>query len=228
VIGLVTLVSQLVARGGDEIDARQAGLQALNEFIGRWNGAGGPDKPKPDPKDPTWQETLDWCWRFKGSDAWLSLNIKDGKYVQSAEIRYAPDKKAYTMRLVDAKKRPLEFTGRLDKGYLTFERVDANGETQQLVMNIAAEGVRFVYRYAVRPKGRTIFTKVYQVGASKEGESLGASAKKNECIVTGGLGTIPVTYMGETFYVCCTGCRDAFNEDPAKFVKAYNEKKNKN
>ena len=46
--------------------------------------------------------------------------------------------------------------------------------------------------------------------------------------MTGGLGTIPVTYMGETFYVCCTGCRDAFNEDPAKFVKAYKEKKNKN
>jgi hypothetical protein len=117
------------------------------------------------------------------------------------------------MRLVDAKKQPLDFTGRLEKGYLTFDRVDAaTGETQQLIMNTAAEGVRFVYRYAIRPKGRTIFTKVYQVGASKEGESLGAAAKKNECIVTGGLGTIPVTYMGETFYVCCTGCRDAFNE----------------
>ena len=33
--------------------------------------------------------------------------------------------------------------------------------------------------------------------------------------------------MGETFYVCCTGCRDAFNEDPAKFVKEYKKKKEK-
>src|SRR5437763_1789938 len=61
----------------------------------------------------------------------------------------------------------------------------------------------------------------------KEGESLGTTGKKNECIVTGGLGTIAVTYMGETFYVCCTGCRDAFNEEPAKFVKAFKEKKGK-
>ena len=86
-IGLAGLVFGLAARGDDEMDARRAGLQALNEFIGRWNGAGGPDKPKPDPKDPTWQETLDWCWRFKGTDAWLSLNVKDGKYVQA--LRFA-------------------------------------------------------------------------------------------------------------------------------------------
>jgi hypothetical protein len=217
------------ARAGDEADAKRAGLQALNEFIGTWNGAGGPDKPKPDPKDPIWNETLEWCWRFKGADSWLSLSVKEGKYVAGGEIRYEPATKQYTLRLTDAKKQVQVFTGKLDKGYLTFERTDTvSGDTQQLVMNTAADGVRFVYRYAVRPKGRSVFTKVYQVGASKEGEALGAAAKKNECIVTGGLGTIPVMYMGETFYVCCSGCRDAFNEEPAKFVQAYKEKKSKN
>ena len=70
-----------------------------------------------------------------------------------------------------------------------------------------------------------MFTKVYQVAASKMGESLAASGKKNECIVTGGTGTIPVSFMGETFYVCCSGCRDAFNEEPAKYVAAFKEKK---
>jgi YHS domain-containing protein len=59
------------------------------------------------------------------------------------------------------------------------------------------------------------------------GESLAASGKKNECIVTGGTGTIAVTFMGETFYVCCSGCRDAFNEEPAKYVAAFKEKKKK-
>lgn len=225
---LAVVVSATAAAAADETEARRAGLQALSEFIGVWNGNGGPDKPRIDPKDPVWKETLDWSWRFKGDDCWLSLKVIDGKHVSSAEIRFLPQKNKYRLKLIDAKKQSMEFEGKLDKGYLTFERSDsASGDTQQLVMNTAAEGIRFVYRYAVKPKGRTVFNKVYQVGASKEGESLGTSVKKNECIVTGGLGTMTVSYMGETYYVCCSGCRDAFNEDPAKFVKEYKEKKNK-
>jgi hypothetical protein len=59
------------------------------------------------------------------------------------------------------------------------------------------------------------------------GESLGAREKKNECIVTGGLGTIAVSYKGQTYHVCCSGCRDAFNDDPEKFIKAFEEAKKK-
>jgi hypothetical protein len=209
----------------DDASERRAGLQLLNEFIGVWDGAGGPDKPRPEPKDPVWNETIDWSWRFRGDEAWLEFKVKNGKHVAGGEVRYLPRTKSYSLRLLDAGKKPHEYSGRLEKGYLVFERTDASGETQQLTMNAAGDGARFVYRYAVRPKGRTVFAKVYQVAASKQGESLGAAANKNECIVTGGLGTMAVMYMGETFYVCCTGCRDAFNEEPAKYVKAYKEKK---
>jgi len=48
-----------------------------------------------------------------------------------------------------------------------------------------------------------------------------------ECVVTGGLGTATVTYMGKTYFVCCTGCRDEFNSDPAKYVKDFEAKKAK-
>ncbi len=211
-------------------DVSKAALQALNDYIGNWKGAGGPDKPRPGPNDSTWAETIAWSWRFKGDDAWLTFTVKDGKYLRGGEVRYLSARKVYHLTATDAKKQTLEFDGKLDpKGYLVFERVDrASGETQQLTMNSAADGVRFIYRYATKPKGNTLFTRRYLVAATKEGESLGAAAKKNECVVTGGLGTIPVTYRGETFYVCCTGCRDAFNEDPAKFIKEFQEKKKKN
>jgi YHS domain-containing protein len=42
--------------------------------------------------------------------------------------------------------------------------------------------------------------------------------------VTGGKGTIPVTYQGETYYVCCTGCRDLFNDDPETVLAEYRER----
>ena len=51
--------------------------------------------------------------------------------------------------------------------------------------------------------------------------------KAPECVVSGGRGTTPVQYMGETFYVCCSGCADAFKENPKKYVEEFKAKKKK-
>lgn len=218
-----------VAAASPAQDGGRAAMQKFNDFIGEWNGVGGPDRPKPDSRD-TWKESVSWSWKFHGKDAWLTFSIKDGKYLKSGELRAKPDGKTYELTIIDAKDQKSVFTGkRDDKGYLTVESVDAaTGDTQQMVMNTAAEGVRFVYRFSVKPKGRTTFTKVYQVAATRDGEALGlASARKrgNECIVTGGLGTITVSYQGKTYYVCCTGCKDAFESDPEKYIREAEKKK---
>ena len=44
-------------------------------------------------------------------------------------------------------------------------------------------------------------------------------------LVTVGLGTIEVTHNGQTYHVCCTGCRDYFNENPEKVLAEYKAKK---
>ena len=77
----------------------------------------------------------------------------------------------------------------------------------------------------VKKDGTTVYVKDYLVQATKEGQSLGAKEKKNECVVSGGLGTMKVMHKGETYYVCCSGCRDAFNDDPEKFIKEAAAKK---
>ena len=92
-------------------------------------------------------------------------------------------------------------------------------------MGTAAEGVRLIVRYGHIPPGSTLLRKDYMIAATREGESLGAAEKKNVCVVSGGVGTMPITYKGETFYVCCSGCRDAFNENPEKYVKEFKAKK---
>src|SRR5262249_10774456 len=58
----------------------------------------------------------------------------------------------------------------------------------------------------------------------KEGESFaagGAASDLPKCIVTGGAGTLTVMYQGKSFPICCSGCRDEFNENPDKYVKKY-------
>lgn len=217
------LVLALIAAADPPGHGSREALRKLNQFVGDWKGMGGPDKPRPDSRDPSWKESLSWSWKFKGDEAWLVLHVKDGKYLRSGEVRCLPAEKKYQLTIDDIQGQHATFVGTLDgKGYLTFERVAAaNGETQQLTMNTAADGARFIYRYAVKPKGRTIFNKVYQVAANKEGESLAAKGGTGQgpvCIVTGGLGTITVSYKGKTYYVCCTGCRDAFNENPEKYI----------
>ncbi len=209
------------AASADKADkvAAKAALQELNDFIGEWKGGGAPEKPRPDQRE-VWSEAVSWSWRFKGDDAWLSLAVQNGKHLRGGELRYVPEKERYQLTVTDAEGKQLVYEGEIKKGYLTLERADpATRETQQLRMNSAGDGARFVYRAAHKPEGRTLFVPDYQVACTKEGETLGVRAKKVECVVTGGLGTIPVTYNGVTYYVCCGGCRDAFNENPEKYIK---------
>jgi hypothetical protein len=201
-------------------------LRELQDYIGGWKGSGGPDKPRAGPREATWDESLDWSWRFKGDDAWLSLQVKGGKFYQSGQMRYLPEKKLYQLTLVDKNNMKLAFEGTIKNDTLTLQRQDSETKaTQQVTMSVAAEGVRFIYRMAHKEEGKTYWVKDFMVACTKEGESLGKTEKKNECIVSGGVGTMPVTYKGETFYVCCSGCRDAFNENPEKYINEFKAKK---
>ncbi len=210
----------------DPATAKEA-LQALNDFIGNWKGNGGPEKARPAARD-LWSETVSWTWRFKGDDAWLVMTVKNGKYLQGGELRYLPAKKRYQLTALTKNGKKPVFEGTLKDEVLILERTEpATKEVQRLRMNLAAEGVRFIYRYERKPEGRTLFVRDYQVACTREGESLGAREKKIECVVSGGLGKIPVSYKGTTYYVCCSGCKDAFLENPEKYIKEFEAKKAK-
>ena len=224
VAGLLALTFGIPAfHAADEDNPAREALQALNEFVGSWKGAGSNSS-----KTENWIENFSWSWRFKGDDAWLLVEFKRGREFSKGELRYLPEKKKYQLTAFDTKDNKEIFEGALKKNYLTLDRVDSRtGDTKRLTMNVAGGGVRFIYSMQRKAKGTTIFSKLYQVDFNKEGESLAGGAKEKECVVTGGKGTIAVSYMGKTYYVCCSGCRDAFNENPAKILKEYEERKKK-
>jgi hypothetical protein len=209
----------------DQAAAKEA-LKALQEFIGEWNGSGGPDKTGFVPGSQLWKEKISWAWRFKGDDAWLTFDIKDGKHMKGGEVRYLPAKKKYQLTVTDKAGKKAAYEGEIKNDILRAERIDPETkDTHRLEMNTAAEGVRLIVRVSHKVSGSTLFRKEYKVEATREGESLAAAEKKNECVVSGGLGTMPISYKGETFYVCCSGCRDAFNENPEKYVAEFKKKK---
>jgi hypothetical protein len=212
----------------DQAKVKEA-LRELQDFIGGWKGSGS-KKLNPGPRDTFWSETVKWNWRFKGDDCWLQVEFDGGKLFRSADIRYLLDRKKYQLTATPAEgKDKLVFDGTLKDEKLVFERADPKTkEVQRIRMNTAAEGIRFIYIADRRDEGGTIWRTDAMVQSTKIGESLAKKEKKGpECVVSGGLGTMTVSYMGETFYVCCSGCKDAFNENPKKYVDEFKAAKKK-
>jgi hypothetical protein len=200
-------------------------LQPFGELIGTWRGTGTP-AAGPSGKADFWTETIAWEWQFKGDDAWLKVNFEKSKNFTGGELRYVAEKNEFALTLRTAAKDAFTFTGPLKDRVLTLQR-EQDGDVHRLVFRFLHEGERYLYRYDVRPAGKALFAKKYEVGATKEGITFAAGDGKPECVVSGGLGTMPVTYQGKTYYVCCSGCRTEFNENPAKYVAEYEARKAK-
>lgn len=216
---------------GDDAPAKRTpkeALQAFNDLIGAWRGTGQPQQGSKEERDKNfWTETIAWEWQFKDKDAWLKAKFDKSKYFDGGELRYLPDADRYQLTLRTLNKEALVFEGPLKDKRLTLERTDdAKKETQRLVVSLLHAN-RYLYRYEVRTGDQTLFTALYQVGATKEGVPFAEGDGKPVCIVSGGLGTIPVTYKGQTYYVCCGGCRDAFKDDPETYIKDFEAKKAK-
>jgi hypothetical protein len=225
---LATLtLSTSAAPSADQKKSKEK-LQEIQEYIGMWNGNGGPVKAKP-ASNELWKETINVGWKFKGDDAWLALEFKNGKYFKTGDLRYLPEKSKFELTVTDMADKKLVFEGAVKNDVLTFERVDPTSkETQLLVMSTLGEGVRFIYRYNTKADGSTLIKKVYEVAATRDGQSFAAAKeKKAVCVVSGGLGTSSVSYKGETFYVCCSGCAEAFKENPEKYIAEFKAKMKK-
>ncbi len=227
IVSLTLVWQMLPGNAGPAKEAQQAreALQALQDYIGGWKGNGTSEKNKSE----IWNEKVNWGWRFKGTGAWLVLEFAESKFFKSGEVRYLPAQKIYQLSFVDKKGQKTVFDGRMTgakKDRLTLERQDPQTkDTHQILMNMAGGGIRSIYTYSIKPENRTLYVKQWQLAFTKEGESFATAKKQIECPVTGGLGTIPVSFKGVTYYVCCTGCRDAFNDNPEKILKEYQARK---
>src|SRR6516165_2423658 len=114
-LALVLVVIVLPAGGADtpaKPTVREA-LQAFNDLIGSWRGAGEPNGTREEKQKGFWQESIAWGWHFKGDDAWLAATIEKGKHYTGAELRYLPEKGVYQLTVQTPAKESLTFIGTL-------------------------------------------------------------------------------------------------------------------
>jgi hypothetical protein len=203
-------------------------LKPFNILVGSWKGSGSPEGSLDERQKGHWLETVVWEWQFKDDDAWLTVKFDKGKYFASGELRQVPGKDEFQLTLVTVDKEKRTYLGTLKGKQFTAEREIADAKLVERLTFSLLHDNRITYRVETRPATGTALTKKYLVGLTKEGVPfVEVGPSERECIVSGGTGTIPVTYEGKTYYVCCTGCRDEFKANPAKYVKEWEAKRKK-
>jgi hypothetical protein len=203
-------------------------LRAFNDLIGSWKGTGIPYGSFEERQKGFWQEKVSWVWRFKGKEVWLEAKIEEGKYYTGGQLRYLPATDRYALTLHTVGKESLRFEGPLEKHQLTLDYTDPKTKRGQRVIVNLLHANRYLFRHEVKRPGTATFRRQYQVGNTKKGVPFArGGSNQPECVVSGGLGTIPVSYKGKTYYVCCTGCRDAFEDNPEKYIKEFEARQKK-
>ncbi len=229
--GLAVAAALAVALGGSaqppklspEQTKAKNELKKLEEFLGVWNLEGS---QKAGGKETVWKEQVDWSWKFKAAEPTIKVSFGEGKgkYFTAGDLTYDVAAKKYTLALTGADKAKTVYAGDLKVGVLKLERKDDKGDVHRLTVNTLADGIRMQLKAEKQEGGKGLFQAAFKMEGNRSGESLAGGGKKAECIVTGGAATIQVSFGGNQYFVCCSGCRDAFNETPQKFIDAAKKK----
>ncbi|MEZ6110469.1 MAG: hypothetical protein R3C99_05595 [Pirellulaceae bacterium] len=234
----------LLAIGADRRETPPRDLGALSElqpYIGQWRGVG---QVRRGSSQGAWTEKADWVWKFNNDSARFVFHSPDAKYFTSAELTTAAtanstskDNVAFALKATDEDGRAARYEGHVEDDRLVLladtKREDGEAENSgaswpaRITIRQVAGGDRMLMLYERQIEGSDRFVRMSEVGYTRVGSQFGQGSTMIECVVTGGKGTIPVTHNGKTYYVCCSGCRDLFNEDPESVLAEYAERKAK-
>lgn len=220
-VGVIALATAAEVTKSRSAKAKLAPLQSL---IGEWKGVGQVQRGS---ATGAWREKVGWAWQFADSDAALAAVFEDGKYFAKAKVASGKQPGEFSLHATPVgQSTEMVYAGAQDTSdRLIFTTDEAAGDAPaRITMRVVASGDRLLVLYEKRGPGN-LFVRLGEVGYTRVGSGFGQGSSGKECVVTGGLGTMAVMYAGKTYYVCCTGCRDYFNENPEKAIAEYHERK---
>lgn len=214
-----------------------AALKPVQIMLGKWQGL---------IRNASRSEVHDWVWDLKTDPLFpaLVLSIPEGEFFTNARLTYDPRIEKFLMTTVDDEDVKRTFTGEFiaepkDVPSEDGKTVERTFQLELTEDSDAGRGTRYQYifkqqhnnRYLVdvnRARGKAKFRQFDVIGSQRDGVSF---AKADDdygdktCIISGGLGTSTVTYKGRTFYVCCSGCKAAFDDEPERWIARMEQQK---
>ncbi len=219
------------ADAGERVESARAALKPLQILVGNWNGTSRKailDQPN-------------WAWDLKTDPKQPALRIKSekGQYIRDGRLTFFPASQDFEFTATDAEGKNRVFRGtfsrevqdipgddkKLQRSYkleLTEPQADADGEQWRVAIN-QQENNRYIMEID-RKRGSGQFIRLDTINTQREGTSFALSDTdygEKTCVVSQGLGTTSVTYKGKSYWVCCSGCKAAFEDEPERWIAKY-------
>ena len=208
-------------------------LKPLGVLVGEWKGVG---QPRRGSNLGAWSEKAQAAWKFDEKQSGLVLNFDPGQHYKSVVFSVAKDAVTPELYLMSAGgqtiqlKRNDESTAHKtsdkptkDVAWVFESSPDALPQTRCTVRVISE--IRVAMLFEEKPTPQASYRRLSEIGLTRAGARLArGNTGERQCIVTGGLGTIKVSHEGKTYFVCCEGCQQAFDADPAGTIAAYQER----
>lgn len=213
-----------------------AAMNALQIMLGGWRGITqkevGEFKAIEEPK---------WVWDFRSQPGQPALVMKSeqSQHITEARLTYLIERQLYQLTAKDktGETRTLEgtFTAPVEEFEGEDHRVHRKYKLQLTEVADARDALQLVfnqqdnnrYQLEVEKKRGQRFVRIDTVGTQREGSSFAindSDYKERTCVISGGLGTTQVSYNGKSYWVCCSGCKAAFDEEPEKWIAEFEAK----
>ncbi len=222
--------------GEQKIKAVMQKLKPLQVMLGQWRGTTRKEYDGFKAVD-----SHEWIWDLQSDPEQPSLSVKsdNSPYMRKASLTWLPDKSVFQLTATDADGTTRTFHGDYtdpvheqigsdDKLHRVFrleltQTPDSVSETGGEAWQVAfaqQENSRYLLEVDKR-RGSAAFRRYDTVSTQREGTSFAVSDSdygEKSCIISQGLGTISVSFKGRTYWVCCSGCKAAFEEDPETWI----------
>jgi len=224
---LALLITATLVAGDTPTDKNAASkerLSKLQSLVGSWRGVAQPQRGST--KD-NWLEEADWAWSFTGEEPALVAELHKAKYFGRLRLTTESGNSYALLAKPRTSSEEVRYSGTLDdQGQLVLTLDNRRDDLpRRLSFRFVAGGDRLLVLMEKAGPTDNGFVRLAEAGLTRQGSGFGKNVTQRECIVTGGLGTIEVTNNGQTFYVCCTGCRDYFNANADKVLAEHAAKK---
>jgi hypothetical protein len=208
-------------------------LKPLGVLVGEWKGVG---QPRRGSNVGAWSEKAQAAWKFDENQSGLLLNFDPGQHYKSVVFSVAEDAVTPELLLMAAGGQTIQLKRNdesaanktsdkpaKDVAWVFESSPDALPQTRCTVRVIS--DIRVAMLFEEKPTVQASYRRLSEIGLTRAGARLAnGNTGERQCIVTGGLGTIKVSHEGKTYFVCCEGCQQAFDADPAGTIAAYQER----
>ena len=204
----------------------QAALKPFGALVGGWHGTGQVERGR---TKGAWIAKSSWAWKLTKDTAALELTVEKGKYLKAALLRPGREPNAYVLDTVLADGSKRTFSGKESAKKALVLTAAGPGDGLRRITFTPLHDTRLLEKLEAQDPDTKSYYQLGEVGYTRDGVAFAVGESGPICIVTEGRGVLPISYKGKTYYVCCTGCRDLFKENPeAILAEAAEREKEKN